>query len=614
MWALAPAGARIGLVIDGGGLAALEATVNRHGAALVALPALADSLAGLPELPLRSPIKLAELGLAAQRPAAVFFVGDDDAVMALPVRDREKLRRQLRGRADGGWDRLGAWSCKPASGVYVCATSERLLGALGKGDLGRHAALAGVRGEVELIAEIAAPGAATPVVVAAAAQLERGAVTVRGAIANLSNEARRPFSAAAKPRVVAERSVGLGVYDPRPLLKELPDLPLLPGVTSGALARSVAGPLSIAWLAGEMRFDAQVPLSDAAPFTSLVQRCTELPELGVLLKAERGACRFDVPDASPPMSIELWIEGKTLHLGARAAAAPPGSRAGAKAEARMKLTAFGEELAQREWALAVWGRGAPLSPWPFPRERDPRREELGQKLRIASYDLLKLLSELGVGVRLDGDVLRFAAHARTIFANPDDVIAKLLTISGADIDAGRGVARAEAIARGAPGAPFAADHVAGAGGLILPVVILAGVGAPLLTELTSQRARKSEAELMLGELWHNAELHYRAKGKFPVGKVGLTPRTSCCSQNAERRRKCAVSPRLWASSVWRALELAPEKPHYFQYSYESDGEKLLAQAVGDLDCDGNVITWYLIGTVEQGSPRMTLTPPPPNSD
>jgi hypothetical protein len=144
------------------------------------------------------------------------------------------------------------------------------------------------------------------------------------------------------------------------------------------------------------------------------------------------------------------------------------------------MTPMGAELARGPWAHALWGRGAllggtSLAMLSTDAERSPEA--------LAPLRALSLLAELGAGVRRDGDALAFVVAVRTVFANPDEVVAKLLAIPGADLAAGRAADAARPIAEAAPASPFAADLAAGEGGLVIPSMMLSAavrLGAPAL--------------------------------------------------------------------------------------------------------------------------------------
>ena len=75
---------------------------------------------------------------------------------------------------------------------------------------------------------------------------------------------------------------------------------------------------------------------------------------------------------------------------------------------------------------------------------------------------------------------------RTAWANPPEIVAKLIAISGDDIVARQGDRAREGDRRGAAGSPFAADYAAGQGGLMVPAAALGIASAlvmPALAEL-----------------------------------------------------------------------------------------------------------------------------------
>lgn len=127
-----------------------------------------------------------------------------------------------------------------------------------------------------------------------------------------------------------------------------------------------------------------------------------------------------------------------------------------------------------------------------------------------------------------------------------------------------------------------------------------------------KKSKKTEAQLQLNKLGKSAKVHFEIESTFPIGKSN-PPTGSCCEGP---NHKCAVDAAAWAADpVWSKLDFQIDEPHLFQYSYEStDGKTFVARAVGDLDCDMNMITYELRGQAEGGMPSVTLTEPPPNSD
>ena len=83
-----------------------------------------------------------------------------------------------------------------------------------------------------------------------------------------------------------------------------------------------------------------------------------------------------------------------------------------------------------------------------------------------------LLNELGVGVAFSDDGIRTRGVVRTLFANPDDVVKRVLAISSADLGSARGVEIGNAIAAANPGSPFADDVRVGIIGQMIPVGVV----------------------------------------------------------------------------------------------------------------------------------------------
>jgi hypothetical protein len=121
------------------------------------------------------------------------------------------------------------------------------------------------------------------------------------------------------------------------------------------------------------------------------------------------------------------------------------------------------------------------------------------------------------------------------------------------------------------------------------------------------RVRKTEAALMLNKIGKNAKRVFGETGAFPKGQVGLSPAAVCCSG---KDAKCPVDAKAWADPVWQALEFTIDEPHMFQYTYQGDGKTFTATAVGDLDCDTNMITYKLEGSLDpSGNPTIKLSEP-----
>jgi prepilin-type N-terminal cleavage/methylation domain-containing protein len=145
--------------------------------------------------------------------------------------------------------------------------------------------------------------------------------------------------------------------------------------------------------------------------------------------------------------------------------------------------------------------------------------------------------------------------------------------------------------------------------------ILASVAIPMFVGAMNS-AKSGEALLQLDKLGKRALIEYSTNATFPQVAAVTTPAQDCCAQNAGGKKKCAVVAADWATAGWQSLDFSLDKDFYYQYAYTpaNNGASFTATATGDRDCDGTTITYTLTGESATGTPRTTLTEPPPNSD
>lgn len=149
--------------------------------------------------------------------------------------------------------------------------------------------------------------------------------------------------------------------------------------------------------------------------------------------------------------------------------------------------------------------------------------------------------------------------------------------------------------------------------IVAIVGILAVVAVPTFMDYIV-RSKKTEAALQLDKISKNSKRVYSETSSFVVGFAGELPNkvaTGCCQGGGTDPNHCKADPASWASEpTWSALEFQIDEDNLFIYDYNStDGKTFLAQATGDLDCDGNEITYTLNGTTDRGNPVATLTEP-----
>ena len=606
LWALAPDQVIVGAVISPRGLAHVEQAAQELEKILQAAPDLAPIKLKIDEalqevLGTTNP-SLAAAGLSSTKGAALFMVPGETPIMILPVVDRDKFLAVVHGTKGADSDTVNRATCKMVNGVYACAKNLALFARLGKGSLAAQLELSGARGDLEVAAKIPSSDKDT-ITFGVVAQLGRGTVVIRGGVKGLPPDAKLMI-ANARPRVDGDRTAGFAVINPMPLVgmvgAKVPAQEIAPGVALDALVRSFAGPLTVSIANGATSFDLRIPLSDEGPAKSLLAECNTLPPMQMLgATVKDGVCHVPLPQMM--MELDVWVDGKVLRVGKKDG--PPATGASAP------LSAVGQELATGEWALAMFGRGSVFGPVPIPVPPGTLPPEAMMAMRG-----LALVNELGVGVRLDGDVLRVLGTVRTAWSNPDEVVAKLIKISPAALFDGTASNEAKAIAAASPGSPFAGDHAAGYGGLMMPafgIGVLAAVAIPAFLEYT-KKAKQSEASLELRKLGKTLKAVLVAKGELPKGEVGPTPAKSCCAQGG----KCAVDAAAWKDPIWQALDFEIDEPHLYRYSYRSaDGKSYVVKAIGDLDCDGTEAEYTMSGEVDaQGNLTSTVVPPAAGAD
>lgn len=602
LWALAPAGAETGIVVSARGLAHLEGALHALRQFTATAPDLApwhDRLARALEqgFGTREP-NLATLGMTAEKGFAYYVRSDGSMVAILPVVDRDNFAKFATERLGIPPQMLGEL-CKEVRGVYACGLGVAPE-TFGGGTLRAKLELVAARGDIELVHS--GPVRGKPVTAAGVLQLARGAGVLRVAIEGLPWPEMRHLTSA-RPRVHAE-TAGFAMMNVGALRDLVPPLPVVPGVSAAELVRSIAGPLTATIAAGaQAGYEITLPLSDPSAAGRLVASCDQLFPLRATVKD--GTCRVAIPELKT--SIEAWIEGNALRVGRKGVTSGPT----VAAASAIRLSAIGEEIAGNDWFVASYGRGSifaevpvthvELSSAPLPIEA------------LLALRAVAMMNEVGIAVRVDAGVVHLVGSVRTAWSNPDDVLAKLVAITPQQIVEGKAATAGKAIADAAPGSPFAADRAAGFGGMVVAASalgVLASIAIPAFMDYT-KKSKPTETSVTLERLAKNLKVAQRTHGEFPKGSVPPTPSRSCC---AFRDGRCS-EPAAWNHPIWNQLDFAMEAPHFFRYAYDSDGTTFMVRAIGDLDCDGNEITYTLSGSIDdQGNVVTNLLAPAPNAD
>jgi prepilin-type N-terminal cleavage/methylation domain-containing protein len=140
--------------------------------------------------------------------------------------------------------------------------------------------------------------------------------------------------------------------------------------------------------------------------------------------------------------------------------------------------------------------------------------------------------------------------------------------------------------------------------------ILAAVAVPSFSKYI-RRSRTSEATLNVRKLYDASVTYFDTEHANRAGGIGLrqfpatvasTPGTvaSACANGTSR--KIAPLPQVWKNGTWVGLNFTVDHPHYYVYSFLSQGTGTAAQfsarANGDLDCDGLASTFERVGAVD----------------
>lgn len=626
LWALAPAGLSVGVVVADG---VLEPTYRGGLTVLAALEKApgGQEIAGMIRARAKTPVgdvldraTLDGLGIDLKKGMA-FFESESAKIGVLPVGDPARFAGKLGAPIDKGVVRLGPMTCKDLSGRFVCGDSEAALEAAAKG--GAASPVAGwpreMRGHIELYVSaermkddsipLAEPGG-----LRASAVLERGAFTAR---VHMAGKPAGPLAAAKAGKssllagVADQQPTGLLVVNAPGLWKlaqakaaDAPDRPLPGGVSPKELIGAPSGEAVGTMLPGmPLRGMMKIGLANPAPVKKLVAACADFAAMappGVTIKKNGEKCSVSVDPAalgvpSPAVttaSFDVWVDGSALVIGAGQYAAASSARPG--------LAPFARAILDGNWLFAAWGQGT-IAGAALPAEA-AQLQAVVQNEPMAGLGIWAIyhLSEFGIAGRVADDGVHGLLRVRTLWANPDEVVSAVEEKVGAFArgDAAAAAAIAE-VAKKHPGSPFARDVEAGAGGLMAPVAmagVIAAVSIPAFLKY-QKRSESVEARIHLMKLRSGAQMALLEASALPASSAGPTPPLgTCCQQGGT----CQPDPSWWAGEPWRTLQFSLDEPHRYSYEYklDPDGKAFTASAFGDLDCDGAYSTFSIKGSVD----------------
>jgi type IV pilus assembly protein PilA len=144
--------------------------------------------------------------------------------------------------------------------------------------------------------------------------------------------------------------------------------------------------------------------------------------------------------------------------------------------------------------------------------------------------------------------------------------------------------------------------------------ILAAVAIPQFLDMM-KKSKRNEAEVQLDSIRKAEKAGWAERAGFVVGTGDPLPSTGdaalgCCDGGG-KNRKCAVTSGEWDDgAAWEELDFEIDEEGYFVYAYEGTSDDFTATAVGDLDCDGQEVTYTLTGERNaNGNPEFLLDKP-----
>jgi type IV pilus assembly protein PilA len=138
--------------------------------------------------------------------------------------------------------------------------------------------------------------------------------------------------------------------------------------------------------------------------------------------------------------------------------------------------------------------------------------------------------------------------------------------------------------------------------------ILAAIAIPVFAG-QMKRAKTSEAMLQLNAIAKGAKATYQVTTTFPQGTAAVLPGADggACAATG---KKFATTQAWSTDPIWLELGFHVDEQALFSYHFESTTSRTAtALAVGDLDCDGTLITYKLDLAAPDGTPSAAFTIP-----
>lgn len=544
LWAFAPDDAAFGIVVEPGTGNRLLSMANNIIATVNAMPVGAKAIAEMNEELAEekfNPFKpgaFAKAGFDLEKGAAIFFIGDKDALMIMPVSDGDAFQAFVKEMDDDEEDDDDDPICEMRDAFYVCAHNKERLASFAANPQNRLAQRAakldaGSRGHIEFLMDVAAFEAAgesfandsdfndnftKPTTLFGSMRAGNGSVQARFW---MDAKGKGPFAAAhsvpSTLTTAAKKDHPGGVFSLRLPVAEIAELTMkedqpLPG--GGSVKKDIVGNLT-----GEVLM--HIPSSSEStwavfglgiknpePFKKLLgMGCTMAPAAGLPgLSSEysNGACLVTLDFSKMPLPDPKIAEvfEKPLPIRAEALANEFRITIGTtgKINEKVALSALGQTLVDEKWNMVVWGQGTSL---------------VGKDLNLADYSsamaavppdeldnvklalwLLGHLYETGFGVAMRDDGMHVLAQVGTYAADPDEAYQAYGKALRKAIDSGD-LSGFDALSKKYPNTRAGSARDSSGGSLIAGAI--AGIGAGAVGYLFMGRS-KSEVIETSGEM------------------------------------------------------------------------------------------------------------------
>jgi hypothetical protein len=141
------------------------------------------------------------------------------------------------------------------------------------------------------------------------------------------------------------------------------------------------------------------------------------------------------------------------------------------------------------------------------------------------------------------------------------------------------------------------------------MLVLAGSGAAVAVPAFQRYIKRSktvEASMNLRKLADSVTSYAdSAKKAGSIKSTDWTPKAGCCGQPGN---KCVPDAKAWSVAPWKALNFSVSDPSYYQYRVRVEGKgtttKVIVEARGDLDCDGEYSSFRRSIGYAEGAPKV----------